>query len=109
MATHLISLRISFDAGYSDRWSSTVASIRSEAKEGRSWEETSSFFVLESVKTADAFASSVYARSKFDVSRDTLLVVNATHNTYATRGKIDYPVTLASFFPRNALGLALGG
>ena len=109
MATHLVSFRINHDSGHSDRWASTVSAIRSEAEGGTSWDETTSLVVLKSNKTADSLAASVYLGSSFSPTKDTLLVVNASNGTYATRGKIDYPATLASLFNTNSLASILAG
>ncbi|MBM9594470.1 hypothetical protein [Roseitranquillus sediminis] len=108
MATHIISFRIENNSGYAERWASTVAAIRREA-DGSAWDETTSFFLIRSAKTADALATSIYVGSKFNSTCDTLLVVNAANATYATRGVIKYPATLASFFQRNALDGLLAG
>lgn len=107
MATHIVSFRIAHDAGYSDRWSSTVDAIRAEAADGTTWEETSSFFLLRSSKSADSLASSIYVGSGFDATKDKLLVVDVSKNAHATRGKVDYPATLSSFFARGLMGSTL--
>ena len=105
MATFVVCSRLDYDANYSDRWASVVKAIKSEADGRTTWEEMTSLFVLKSAKSADSIASSIYIGSTFDSSRDTLLVVNASNGTYATRGKIDYPATLANLFAQqNALG-----
>lgn len=107
MATHIISFRIAQDPQATERWASTVARIKAEADSG-SWDETTSFFLIKSDKSAVDLASSIYFGSSFDASKDKLLVVDVTRNAHATRGQIDYPATLASFFPANTLRQALG-
>lgn len=102
MSTFLVSFRIANDAGYSNRWASTVAAIHREASGGTFWEETTSLVIIKSDKTADSLAASIYLASDFLISKDTLLVVNANTGAYSTRGKVDYPATLASLFAGNA-------
>lgn len=101
MASYLVSFRIADDADYSDRWSSTVSAIHSEADDRSYWEETTSLIVLNSNKTPADLALSVYLGSKFNSTKDTMLVVNANTGMYATQGKVNYPNTLASLFSRN--------
>lgn len=108
MATHIISFRIAHDSTATARWESTVEKIRSEAKDGVTWEETTSFFLINSDKSASDLAWSIYVGSKFSGVSDKLLVVDVARNTYATQGNIDYPATLASFFPMNALRALAG-
>ncbi|OOY20151.1 hypothetical protein BMI86_11900 [Thioclava sp. DLFJ5-1] len=98
MATYLIAFRIGANSTYSDRWDSVVKAIRSEALDGTTWEEMTSFIILKSGRTADDLARSIYINSGFDVFTDKLLVVNSSNNTHATRGRIDYPATLSSYF-----------
>ena len=98
MATFMISFRIASDSDHSNRWASTVAAIRREAIGGIYWEETTSLIVLKSDKLADSLASAIFVGSEFNSTKDTLLVVNTVSNTYATRGKVDYPSTLNGLF-----------
>ena len=109
MATHIISFRIANDSTYADRYASVVDKIRMEADDNTTWEETTSLFVIRSTKSADSLAGSIYVGSEFYSQKDTLLVVNASNGTYATRGEVKYPATLASLFANNALGRALLG
>ena len=109
MATHIVSFRIDYDAGYAGRWDSTVEAIRAQALGGKTWEETTSFFLIRSNKSADDLARDIYIGSSFDNTKDTLLVVDVTNNTHATRGNVDYPNTLDSFFRRGLMGSLLAG
>ncbi len=101
MATYIISFRLEHDSNYSDRYTSVVNAIRREADGGSKWEEMTSMFILKSVKTADSIASSIYIGSSLDITKDAVLVVNASNGTFATRGKIEYPATLASLFTQD--------
>lgn len=109
MATHIISFRIANDITYAARYESVVNAIRAEAESGTTWDETTSLFVLKSSKSADALAGAVYIGSKFHTTKDTLLVVNTSNSTYATRGEIKYPATLANLFTGNVLARSLIG
>lgn len=109
MATHIISFRIANDSTYADRYESVVKAIKAEAEGCTTWEETTSLNVLKSPKTADSLASAIYVGSTFYTHKDTLLVVNASNGTYATRGEVQYPSTLDSLFAGNSLGRALFG
>ena len=109
MATFILSFRIDLDATYQARYASTVSAIRAEAKNGRWWDETTSYFLIEADKTADSLARSVYLRADLDLSKDALLVVNVTNNSHATLGRFDEPGKLASFFPTNALARIVAG
>ena len=108
MATHIVSFRISDGPGHADRWASVTSAIEREAADGRTWEETTSFYLLRSPKSAKDLADAIYYRSKFSPSRDILLVIDA-NNAHAAHGAIKYPATLESFFQRNALANALLG
>lgn len=109
MATYVVCFRLDYDANYSDRWASVVNAIKAEADGGTFWEEMTSLIVFKSSKAADSVASSIYVGSALDSTKDTLLVVNASTGTYATRGKIDYPATLASLFSQqNTLSSLFG-
>jgi hypothetical protein len=103
MATYLISFRIAQNATHAYRSNSTIEAIRREAIGRTTWEETTSLFLLQSAKSATDLATTIYATSGFDANTDKLLVVDMYRNTYATRGKIDQPATLASFFAQNTI------
>lgn len=105
MATYMITFRLKYDASYTDRWSSVVVAIRAQAHGGKAWEEMTATIILTSFKTADDLARDIYISSSFDATSDSLLVVNSSNNTYATRGQIDYPATLGSFFNASSDGL----
>lgn len=106
MATYVVSFRLEHDGNYSDRYSSVVDAIRKEATGGNKWEEMTSMFIFKSEKSADAVATSIYLGSLLNASKDAVLVVNASDGTFATRGKIEYPATLASLFTKDGNALA---
>jgi hypothetical protein len=107
MATYVVSFRLEYDGTYSDRYSSVVDAIRKEAEAGSRWEELTSLFIFKSSKSSDSIASSIYVGSLFDITKDAVLVVNASSGSFATRGKIEYPATLASQFSGNAVRLGV--
>jgi hypothetical protein len=108
MATHVISFRIASGPDYDKRWASVVSAIKSQTSDGLTWEETTSFVLIRSAKSAQDLARAIYLGSDFSNSRDTLLVVDVDRKEHATQGLINYPSTLASFFNLNALGGFLG-
>jgi hypothetical protein len=95
MAVHAISFRIKDDSGYDNRWSSLVAAIGVEATDG-TWQETTSFFVLQSTKSSAELASSLYYGSLLDDRKDLLVVINLSLKDQAIKGPLLYPYTLGS-------------
>jgi hypothetical protein len=95
MAVFNISFRIKQAGDHASRYESVVNTIRAEAKD-KKWEETTSFFVLESDKTTEGLADAIYYQSEFMSDWDKLIVVNLSFKSYATKGAIEYPATLSS-------------
>jgi hypothetical protein len=93
MAIFAISFRVHEDATYQDRYDSLIEQINKEAKGDSTWEETTSFFIIESSKTSKSLCDDLYHQSKILESKDLLLVVNLTSKAYAQRGA-QYPHTL---------------
>lgn len=96
MAVFNISFRIKQEGDHAKRYESVVAAITAQAKKGSTWEETTSFFVLESDKSTDELCDAIYYKSDFMTDWDKLLVVNLSVKTHATKGHIEYPNTLNS-------------
>lgn len=94
MAGFAVSFRIESEGNYNDRWASIIDAIRKESSEAP-WEETTSFLIIHSDKTADAIASSVYLGSSMTAG-DLVLVLNLSFKDHAVRGNAKYPYTLAS-------------
>lgn len=103
MATYAISFRIAHDADHSNRWSSTVDAIRNEALGGSYWEETTSFLVIRSHKTAQDLATAIYVCSSFNSTKDTMIVINCDNGAHCTYGEVMYPETLASLFRKDSV------
>lgn len=106
MATYVVSFRLEYDGNYSDRYASVVDAIRKEASGGNKWEEMTSMFIFKSSKSAEEVATSIYLGSLLNASKDAVLAVSASNGTFATRGKIEYPATLASLFTKDSNALA---
>ena len=108
MATYLISFRVANDRTYADRYASLVDTIKSEAENSTTWDETTSLIIIKSSKSTQTLATAIYLGSSV-ASSDTILVVNASNGTYATRGEVKYPSTLANLFYGNTLARSLFG
>jgi hypothetical protein len=93
MSVFNISFRIKQQGDHAKRYESVVAAIRKEAK-GSTWEETTSFFILESDKSSQELCNAIYFGSEFMTDWDKLLVVNLSIKFHATQGHIEYPNTL---------------
>ena len=96
MAVYNVSFRIKQIGDHASRYESVVKCIRAEAIDGDTWEETTSFVVLKSDKSAQDLCDAIYFGSEFMPDWDKLLVVNLSVKDQATKGAIDYPATLAS-------------
>ena len=94
MAVFAVSFRVGDEGDRQGRWTSLVDTIRKQATTERTWEETTSFFVLESPKSADDLAHEIYIKSDMISDWDKLLVINLSLKEHASRGKIAYPATL---------------
>lgn len=100
MAIYNISFRIKQVGDHASRYESVVARIRAEAIGDLTWEETTSYFILESHKTAAALAESIYLNSDFMQDWDKMLVVNLSAKDQAAKGEFGYPATLNSLLSR---------
>jgi hypothetical protein len=94
MAVLAASFRIAREGDYNERWASVVAALKKESSD-RIWEETTSLIVLQSNKSAEAIAQSVYLGSSM-TDRDILLVVDLSYKTHAIKGENKYPNTLSA-------------
>lgn len=63
-------------------------------------------FIFKSSNSHEDMATSIYLGSLLNVPKDAVLVVNASSGTFATRGKIEHPSTLAALFTKEANVLA---
>ena len=93
MAAFIISFRIGQSGNHAERHESVVQAIRGEATDGATWEETPSFFVIQSARTTTELTDAI-SEAGMMVDADKLLVVNLSAQTYAAKGNIVYPHTL---------------
>jgi hypothetical protein len=98
MAIFVISFRIKEDATYEERYESLVEEIKKEAV-GPTWEETTSFFIIESSKSSKSLCDNLYSNSQILESKDILLVINLSAKAYAQVGA-PYPNTLNSLMEK---------
>jgi hypothetical protein len=95
MSVFAVTFRIERDATYSDRYESLVEQIKKQARNGNTWDEPTSFVLIESAKSAKDLCDRLYYDSKIIEPTDTLLVVNLSLKEYAQRGA-KYPYSLDS-------------
>lgn len=76
---------------YSERYSSFMEQVR---KTG-AWEETTSFALTTSTETLEDFVNRLYLRSQFSATADLMIVIDIERGTAVTKGKVEYPATLA--------------
>lgn len=85
MAVYGISFRIAADATYSTRYQSVVDAIKSAA--GRDWwADTTSFFVIQSSKSAAELARYIDVNSTISPSKDLLLAINLSMKEHSLIG-----------------------
>lgn len=94
-----ISFRIEQVGDHYERYQSFVERVEKEAVGGTTWDETTSFIIIESTKSTSELTSALYMGSKIS-SKDLLLVINLSHKSHDTRGDFKYPATLAGLMSR---------
>lgn len=87
MAVFAITFRIHDDNDYDQRYSSVMDAIQYEAN-NRWWDETTSFYLIESSKTSSNLAESIESKSDFSAEKDLLVVINLSRNGYKFIGKL---------------------
>ncbi|TCN30143.1 hypothetical protein [Sinorhizobium americanum] len=89
MAIFAISFRIGDKTtnygSYADRWSSVDQAIK-ESSTGTYWNETTSFYLVESNKNSAGLAEQIDQASSFDASVDLLVCINLSQNGYKILG-----------------------
>lgn len=87
MAVFAISFRVLDEEAtdYSARYNSLNTAIQDEAKGKPYWNETTSFYVLESTKSSEALRDSIIKNCKIN-SDDVLLVINLSQKAHKSRG-----------------------
>jgi hypothetical protein len=94
MAVFALTFRIHRDAGYDDRYASTVEAIKSCCHGDEYWDEPTSFFLFENPSTSAKIAEWIEANSDFAPSKDLLTVINLTQKACAPKGNVREPQTL---------------
>lgn len=113
MSTFIISFRVGSEGDYSQRYQTMMARIFAISTTN-TWEETTSFVLIDSPRSAEDIATDIYVNSDMNSKFDTLLVIDLDNGLHATRGVVKYPNTLAGFFKKSlanalaGLGRALG-
>jgi hypothetical protein len=97
MASYAISFRIA-EVGNADERRASVVKVVEALSTCVTWDETTSFILIQTARTAAEISLEVYLRSGFNKDVDKLLVIRVDGDEYATYGKIDFPATLAGFF-----------
>ncbi|MCC9626068.1 hypothetical protein LPB41_30735 [Thalassospira sp. MA62] len=87
MAVFAITFRIHKDNDYDQRYSSVQDAIQDEANNGW-WDETTSFYLIESSKNSSNLANSVESKSDFASEKDLLVVINLSQNGYKFIGNL---------------------
>lgn len=107
MNTLGISFTVAWDGTYRERRRSLMDAISRNAH-GATWDETTSFVLIRSARSASDMLTTLYYGSGVNEALgDKLLVIDITNRTYAQRGAA-YPNLLSSFFPAQDLGTILG-
>jgi hypothetical protein len=94
MSVLAASFRIAREGDYNERYNSLVTALRKESIDSVS-EETTSFILIKSNKSAEAVAQSAYLGSSMN-DRDVLLIVDLSYKSSAIKGENKYPNTLAA-------------
>lgn len=96
MHKYLVSFRFEYDDGYSDRYDSFIETIETLFA-GRHWYGTTSVYVFASYKTASEIADTLAYTTKFDVTKDQLVVISLEHiHLSETRGNLENENVLLS-------------
>ncbi|NYT81449.1 hypothetical protein H0A70_08095 [Alcaligenaceae bacterium] len=92
MPHFIVTFRIKDDKDYQARYDSFMETAKSLAKYSP-WDQTTSFLALQSTDanaTSSSLCSSLYVDSKFDSTKDVMVVVDLDKRTKSTKGKIEY-------------------
>lgn len=101
MSTLLVTFEIKWETD-DKAYNRIYAAVQEAIKEGLNpadwWNETTSFYVVKSDKTASAFAAHIWNTAKMRMSKDKLLVLDANVKAGRAIGNIEDP-TLYSLLP----------
>lgn len=99
MAIYAISFRIGKTGDDDLRYKSLVERIERNTV-GLSFDDTTSFYVLESSKTTEELKDDLYHNSSMRTEYDMLVVINLDKNEYATAGTFVNPRILQRLMTR---------
>ena len=95
---YAVAFQIDHDDDYNDRLQSVIATARREAL--AVWDEFNALLVIESNKTTDELTQAIYLESKFDGSKDSLVVISLSYQHCVARGAIQHASALAHVMSR---------
>ena len=84
---------------YGERLDSLMKQIRAT---GSTWEETTSFALLNSAETLEQLVDRLYLNSSFSASDDLLIAIDIERGVAVTKGVVKYPTTLGLLLNRLA-------
>jgi hypothetical protein len=85
--------RIHEDAGYKERYESTIAAIK-RCCHGQYWDQPTSYFLFENPSTAAKIAAWVRDNSQFATAKDVLLITNLSEKSWSVLGKVQNKAVL---------------
>ena len=89
MAHFIVTFRFKNDSTYQDRYDSFVDKVK-EIAELSPWDETSSFFAFQADDNAVGLCTTLYVETKFDSTKDRMVVIDIDRREKATKGNFDY-------------------
>lgn len=97
MAHFIISFRIKNDETYQERYKSfTSKVIEIAGSSGAVWDETSSFYIMRAMTSAQDLCSTLYLGSDFNSAKDIMVVIDVDNREKATKGPLEWPAVLES-------------
>ncbi len=90
----IITYRIKRDEMYQARYDSFIRKVK-EAGGQTFWNETSSFYAIQSDKSAATLCKQLCAETGFDCTKDSVVVINTTCKAMASSGAIQNKELLA--------------
>ena len=97
MPSYGVSFELESNSTYSERYQSLMRQINI-AQSNPAWDETTSFALVKTAETLEAFALRLYLKTLVSSATDILLVFDPATGTAIARGPIKYPNLLGSHF-----------
>jgi hypothetical protein len=95
MSIFIVTFRFEFDDNYDERYDTFVKELRNVKLY---WEEPTSFFVVDTSETIDAFCDRIYYKSLFDEDKDLFVVIESGNKVGRIRGKV-HDQTISTLMP----------